>query len=174
LYPFVNTDIVVECNIIEDQDIFCLEKITRLLGAALLKTGKNIPHPLHVTIVLMTNQAIQAYNAQYRNKNVPTNVLAFPTVERHEPWVILPDHPIILGDIFISWEYAMAQAAEQGKSRHHHAMHLVIHGFLHLLHYDHESDSDAKEMEDLERAIFQDAGWPDPYAEREDLLPNTA
>ncbi len=170
LSRFVTTDIIVECTMLEDQAIFSQEKMNQLLDAVFLKTCKIIPHPMHVTIVLMTSQDIKSYNARYRNKNMVTNVLAFPTVEKNEPWAVLPGQPIILGDIFICWERTLSEAKEQGKSPHHHAMHLAIHGFLHLLHYDHEGDDEAEEMENLERAIFHDHAWPDPYLERANFL----
>lgn len=148
-----------------DGPIFCPEKVNSLLHDVWLKTGHKAPGPIQVTIVLMTNEVIRGYNAQYRQKDQSTNVLAFPTVEKNESWLILPNHPILVGDILISWETVVKESAEQGKSRHDHAMHVLIHGFLHLLHYDHENDQEAEEMEGLERAIFLQAGWPDPYAQ---------
>jgi probable rRNA maturation factor len=147
---------------LSDENIFHPEKIGALLQDVLLKT--RIQEPVQLTVVLMTDAAIQVYNNRYRQKDQATNVLAFPSSEKNEPWLILPNQPIFLGDIFISWETVVKESAEQGKSNHHHAMHVLIHGFLHLLHYDHQNDEEAEEMEALERAIFRQAGWPDPYS----------
>ena len=165
----VITDIIIDCEMSIDVKIFCPEKIDALFHAALMKTDQKISDPVHVSVVVMTDQAIRKYNAQYRQKDVPTNVLAFPTVEKNEPWLSLPNQPMILGDIFISWDRVIQEAGEQGKSCTHHAMHLLLHGFLHLLHYDHQNDQEAKEMEDLECAVFHEAGWPNPYLENDAL-----
>ena len=158
----VNADVIIDCEMLSDENIFYPEKVNRLLHDVLLKTGNQ--EPVQVTVVLMTDAAIQVYNNRYRQKNQATNVLAFPSAEKNEPWLILPNQPIFLGDIFISWETVVKESAEQGKSIHDHAMHVLIHGFLHLLHYDHQNDEEAEEMEALERAIFCQAGWPDPYS----------
>lgn len=158
-------DIVIADEMCQDTSILDQEKITFLLHQLLLKTGKSLGRMAHATIVVMNDRDIAEYNGQFRNKNQPTNVLAFPTVEKNQPWPLWPDHPILLGDIFISWPRVITEAAQQGKTVNHHAMHLLIHGFLHLLHYDHETEDEAEEMESLERAIFHQSGWPDPYAE---------
>jgi probable rRNA maturation factor len=158
-------DLVVTDPIVLDTDILDQEQITFLFNSVLLNTKKSFEAPLHATIVVMNDADIAQYNQQFRQKNQPTNVLAFPTVERGEPWPVWPDHPILLGDIFISWPRVISEAQAQGKTRHHHAMHLLIHGFLHLLHYDHETEDEAGEMEDTERAVFQQMGWPDPYGD---------
>ena len=151
----------------QESDIFCQEKIAFLLHQVVLKTGKSLGRMAHATLVVMNDGDIAGYNSQYRQKNEPTNVLAFPTVEKNEPWPLWPQHPILLGDILISWPRVMAEAKEQGKTVRHHAMHLLIHGFLHLLHYDHETEDEAEEMESLERAVFHQLGWPDPYQDRD-------
>ncbi len=157
-------DLVITDPMCQDTDILDQEQMTVLLDCVLLKTKKSFKKIAHATVVVMNDADIAQYNQQFRQKDQPTNVLAFGTVERNEPWPVWPDHPILLGDIFISWPRVIAEAQAQGKTLHHHAMHLLIHGFLHLLHYDHETDDDAQEMEAIERAIFQHFGWPDPYA----------
>jgi probable rRNA maturation factor len=165
----VITDIIIDCEMSVDIKIFCPEKMDALLHAALLKTGKRIADPVQVTVVVMNDQAIRKYNAQYRQKDAPTNVLAFPTAEKNEPWLTLPNQPMVLGDIFISLDRVIQEAQQQSKDPIHHAMHLLLHGFLHLLHYDHMHEDEAKEMEDLECSIFHDAGWPNPYLENDTL-----
>ena len=161
----VVTDPICTDPICQDTDILDQEQIVFLFDCVLLKTKKSFEKMVHASIVVMNDADIAQYNQQFRQKNQPTNVLAFGTVERNELWPVWPDHPILLGDIFISWPRVIAEAHAQGKTLHHHAMHLLIHGFLHLLHYDHETDAQAQEMEAIERSIFQQFGWPDPYAD---------
>ncbi len=149
----------------QDADILDQKHIAFLLNDVLLKTKKSFEKMVHASIVVMNDADIAQYNQQFRQKDQPTNVLAFGTVERNQRWPVWPNHPILLGDIFISWPRVIAEAHAQGKTLHHHAMHLLIHGFLHLLHYDHETADEAQEMEAIERGIFQQFGWPDPYAD---------
>lgn len=163
LFCSVRADIILHDEVFCDEGIFCPETIDALLNLALFKTGKKLGGCGLVTVVLMRDSAIEMYNAQHRQKQSATNVLAFPTVEKHDSWLILPQQPILLGDIFISLETLRREAHEQGKALRDHAMHLLLHGFLHLLHYDHIEDEEAEEMEGLERAIFQAQGWADPY-----------
>ena len=106
--------------------------------------------------VLLTNdEAVRALNAKFRNQDKPTNVLSFPAPPNPE------NH---LGDIALAFETCEREAAEQGKSLAHHLQHLVAHGALHLVGYDHQSDADAEAMEALEREILSGLGVPDPYA----------
>jgi len=156
-----------------EKKLFHKQNIEQLLFHVLRQTGKTSAIPAQVNIVIMCDAVIAGYNHAYRQKNRATNVLAFPTVEKNQPWPVLPNHPILLGDILIGWETVVKEALEQHKILEHHVMHLLVHGFLHLLHYDHENDSEAQEMEGLERAIFQSMGWPDPYAGeiQEDFAP---
>jgi probable rRNA maturation factor len=74
----------------------------------------------------------------------------------------------MLGDIIIAYETAAHEAEDEGKPFAHHLSHLAVHGFLHLLGYDHESDAQAEEMERLERDILERLGVPDPYATRDE------
>jgi len=110
-----------------------------------------------VTILVEDDARIRALNQQWRNIDKPTNVLSFP----------YPDAPAsptrYVGDIAISYETAAREAAAESKTLGNHISHLSVHGFLHLLGYDHEADADAEEMERLERAILARVGIPDPY-----------
>ena len=108
-----------------------------------------------VVALLTDDDAIQALNAQFRAKDTPTNVLSFPAPATAAPH---------LGDIVLAYGVCAREAAAQGKPLAHHLMHLTAHGVLHLLGYNHESDTDAEEMEGLERAILANLGVPDPYA----------
>ena len=97
-------------------------------------------------------------NARYRGKDRPTNVLSFPA-DLPEA-VELP----LLGDIVICAPVVHDEARQQGKSPAAHWDHMLIHGVLHLLGYDHESDREAEEMEALETRALQILGWPCPYS----------
>jgi probable rRNA maturation factor len=116
--------------------------------------------PGELTVLLTDDEAVRDLNARFRGKDSATNVLSFPAVENPEDF---------LGDIALAFGVCAREAAEQGKPLAHHLSHLVAHGVLHLLGYDHETDADAEEMEALERAILKPLGVPDPYsAERSD------
>ena len=109
---------------------------------------------------MLTDDAEQReLNRQYRGKDSSTNVLSFPQIE--------PFDPVggILGDITMARETLEREALEQGTSFPHHFAHLVVHGFLHILGYDHLTDAQALQMESLETEILASLGIDDPYAE---------
>ena len=108
-----------------------------------------------VTILLADDDAVADLNQRFRGKAGPTNVLSFPAPANPE------DH---LGDIALAYGVCAREAAEQGKPLAHHLQHLVAHGVLHLLGYDHLTEAEAEEMEALERRLLADLGVPDPYA----------
>jgi probable rRNA maturation factor len=108
-----------------------------------------------VVVLLTSDEAVAELNQQFRGKAGPTNVLSFPASANPE------NH---LGDIALAHGVCAREAAEQGKSLEQHLAHLVVHGVLHLLGYDHETDGEAEAMEALERSILKSLGVPDPYA----------
>jgi probable rRNA maturation factor len=110
-----------------------------------------------LAIVLADDSSVRALNRDWRGKDEPTNVLAFPA--NHTP----PDGPVLLGDVVIAYETTAREAAAANKPFAHHLVHLAVHGFLHLLGYDHESEAQAVAMERLETAILSQLGVPDPY-----------
>jgi len=107
-----------------------------------------------VTVLLTDDSAVRELNVRFRQQDKPTNVLSFPAPPNPE------DH---LGDMALAYGVCAREAAEQGKPIAHHLQHLVAHGVLHLLGYDHEDDAQAEEMEDLERVVLAGLGVPDPY-----------
>ena len=113
-----------------------------------------------LSIVFTDNEAMRALNAQWRGKDKPTNVLSFPA------FPLSPGDPPgpMLGDVVIAFETVKSEAELEGKPFDDHLRHLVVHGFLHVLGYDHENDTDAEEMEAAERAILADMGIADPYS----------
>ena len=127
------------------------ENLTRKAAEAALagERGDN------VTVLLTDDKTVRELNGRFRGKNQPTNVLSFPAFENPEGF---------LGDIALAYETCEREAAEQGKSLAHHLQHLVAHGALHLVGYDHQGDAEAQAMEALEREILSGLGVPDPYA----------
>jgi probable rRNA maturation factor len=111
--------------------------------------------------ILFTDDAtIRELNAEWRGKDKPTNVLSFPAFPVRRGEAPGP----MLGDIVIAFETVRSESELEGKSFDDHLHHLIVHGFLHLLGYDHENDMDADEMEAAERAILADMGVSDPYS----------
>lgn len=112
-----------------------------------------------VSILFTDDAAIQVLNREWRAKDKPTNVLSFPAfpVEPGDPL------PPMLGDIVLAVETLRREAELENRPFAHHLSHLIVHGLLHLLGYDHETEEDAEEMEGLERQILQHLAIPDPY-----------
>jgi probable rRNA maturation factor len=107
-----------------------------------------------VVLLLTDDATVRDLNARFRGKDAATNVLSFPAppnMERH------------LGDVALAYGTCAREAVEQGKPLAHHLQHLVAHGVLHLLGYDHISDDEAEAMEGLERVVLSGIGVPDPY-----------
>jgi len=117
--------------------------------------------PTELAIVLSDDSAIRTLNRDWRGKNAPTNVLSFPAAA---PGKWRSASPYV-GDIVIAYQTTAREAVAEGKPFNHHLSHLAVHGFLHLLGYDHENDRDAEQMERLERRILKRLAVPDPYAE---------
>lgn len=116
----------------------------------------NITNAEELSIVLADDPFVQNLNKTYRNKDKPTNVLSFPQDEPQE-------NIKILGDIILAFETIAREAQEQNKTFHDHTIHLTVHGVLHLLGHDHETDDEAEIMEALEIAILQELGIKNPY-----------
>ena len=114
-----------------------------------------------LSVLLCDDKTVARLNAQWRGQQKPTNVLSFPAPP---PQGAVPDEKIPLGDIAIAYETLAREAEENGKTVSAHLSHLVVHGFLHLLGYDHHMDDDAERMERLERDILARIGVADPYA----------
>ena len=119
--------------------------------------------PAELSVVLADDALVHRLNREYRGKDKPTNVLSFALTEAEEPDAG-EDAPVMLGDVILAWETVAREAAEQGKTPSDHMTHLVVHGVLHLLGYDHETDDEAEEMEELETQLLGTLGIADPYA----------
>ncbi len=117
--------------------------------------------PASACVAFTSDAAVRTLNRTYRAKDKPTNVLSFPSPEPIELEAGAVD---FIGDIVLARETVFREAQEQGVPPRHHTQHLVVHGLLHLLGYDHETDADAETMEALEVAALAAIGVPDPYA----------
>jgi probable rRNA maturation factor len=111
-----------------------------------------------LAIVLTNDSAIRQLNRLWRGVDAPTNVLSFPAATRQEA-----DEPAHLGDIVLAYETVAHEARDEGKPLANHVAHLVVHGYLHLLGFDHERNADAEAMEQTERKILRRLAIPDPY-----------
>ena len=141
----------------------------RGLKPALRRAIATAAAPMRLTqselaIVLTDDAAIRELNRRWRGRDKPTNVLSFPAHGLAPPG----SGPRPLGDVVIAYETMAREAQEQGLPLEHHLTHLAVHGFLHLLGYDHESDTEAETMERLERDILACLDVPDPYATRDE------
>ncbi len=127
--------------------------------AALARSGAKVTGVAELSILLTDDARQQTLNRQWRGTDKPTNVLSFPQIE--------PFAPVegLLGDISLARETLEREAAEMGIPFRHHFTHLVVHGFLHILGYDHYEDDEALQMEGLETQILAALGIPDPYQE---------
>lgn len=134
--------------------------VDRTVAAVIAELDLRSPSPTELGVTFTDDAAIRALNAEWRGKDKATNVLSFPAFAEVREGVV----PAMLGDIVIAFETVEREAALEGKPFDHHLTHLVTHGFLHLLGYDHESDAEAEEMERVERNVLSALAIPDPYA----------
>jgi probable rRNA maturation factor len=115
-----------------------------------------------LTIRIVDEEESQELNNEYRGKDKPTNVLSFPfEAPAHVP---IP----LLGDLVVCKQVVEREAIEQDKTLTAHWAHMIVHGCLHLLGYDHIEDGEAEEMEGIERVVMNDLGFEDPYKNDED------
>ena len=137
-----------------------LDEVARRAAAAAAEAGVFDDPNAELSLVFTDDERISALNLAYRQKSSPTNVLSFPTGE--EP-AEADGRERLLGDVVLAFETINREAAEQGKTLENHLCHLIVHGVLHLLGYDHEDDPSAAEMENLEISALAQIGVPNPY-----------
>jgi len=129
------------------------------------------PTVIEIAVRLASDDAVHTLNRQYRQKDKPTNVLSFPMVQPDLLETVTQnsdDGEVILGDIILAHGICAAEAEERGISVEDHATHLIVHGVLHLLGYDHIDDADADRMEAIEVDALASLGIADPYLIQED------
>ena len=142
------------------REIPAIEKLCQSAVNVVFDATGPLDLPPEISIALADNDAVHELNRDYRGMDKPTNVLSFPSGED----ATSPEADrIMLGDIILAFETVRDEAVDQDKSINNHTSHLVIHGVLHLLGYDHEDDDQAEEMETLERQILAKLGIDDPY-----------
>ena len=122
-----------------------------------------------ISIRLTDDEEVRVLNRDYRHKDQPTNVLSFPMVQRDllDGLANSDDGEVLLGDIVLALGVCKREAAEKGVVTETHATHLIVHGLLHLLGYDHEGEAEAEAMEAIERTALAALGLDDPYIVRE-------
>ncbi|MBW7921281.1 MAG: rRNA maturation RNase YbeY [Rubellimicrobium sp.] len=163
----------VDC-LIEDQrwQAVGLDAIAEAAAAGVFARLGLEPGAWGVSLLGCNDARIAELNADFRGKPQPTNVLSWPSEERGAaapgamPPLPRPDpsgDEVELGDIAIAYDTCLAEAAQAGRTLHDHALHLVAHGLLHLLGFDHERDADAALMEGIEREVLGKLGIADPY-----------
>ena len=126
------------------------------------RSGRGGDGATQVVVVLSDDAAVQALNRQFRGQDKPTNVLSFPAAD-----AVLgaPARSRHLGDIVLGYETVLRECEEQSVTLHDHVRHLVVHGVLHLMGFDHATDADAEQMEALEIRVLASLGVADPYSE---------
>ena len=140
----------------DKHNIPALVSIEKWIQSAII-AGASPKEEAELTVRIVDAEESQQLNGQYRNKHKPTNVLSFPF--QNPPGITLP----LLGDLVICKKIVENEAQEQDKTLLEHWAHMLIHGTLHLLGYDHINETDALEMESLETKLLIELGFNDPY-----------
>ena len=130
--------------------------------AALAGAAAELGAAAEISIVLADDAEVRTLNREWRGRDKPTNVLSFPGDDAPQPGM-----PLLIGDVVLAYETVAREAAEQGKPLADHLSHLVVHGVLHLLGWDHVEEAEGDAMEALETAVLASLGIADPYRPRE-------
>jgi probable rRNA maturation factor len=152
-----SVEVTVSCNAWFDA---CPQAAAIAAGAAQATLRDSGGGQFLVDVTLADDAEQRRLNRIYRGKDMPTNVLAFPQGALDPP---RSDQPVLLGDVVLAFETVRREAAEQNKPLENHLRHLVVHGVLHLLGFDHENEAEAAAMEAREINILAGLGVPDPY-----------
>jgi probable rRNA maturation factor len=142
------------------------ETVIQRAVAAAAKTVDQDVGEAELAVMLTDDAGIRTLNSNWRGIDKPTNVLSFPALQPSGPSGP-NDAPRMLGDIAIAYETTRKEADEEQKPFDHHLSHLAVHGFLHLIGYDHEKDDDAEAMEAVEQEILAQLGIPNPRPDRD-------
>jgi probable rRNA maturation factor len=156
------TQVVVECQTWHAAVTDPVGIVREAVAAALQEAAEAAPDRAEVSVLLADDDWLRTLNRTWRNQDKPTNVLSFPAMEPGE--VAHGSRPVLLGDIAIALETVLREAGAEGKAPAAHLAHLVVHGTLHLLGHDHETDGEAALMEGTEALALARLGIADPYA----------
>lgn len=168
----VNVDVVINHDAWENMGVvpedFANETISLTLSMAAMPEELR-DREIDVCVVLTGDDEIHALNRDYRGMDKPTNVLSFANLdsETADDELAQEGMPFTLGDVIIAWETMEREAIEQNKKFLDHLRHMMVHGTLHLLGYDHMDDEEAHEMESLEIKILKKVNVENPYAEQD-------
>ena len=170
--PDVTVDVVAEDARWADAEgaVDLTAQLADISRATLAHAGGRWPgRAVEMGVVLADDALVRRLNRDYRGKDRPTNVLSFALTDEagnaapEEP--ADPGLPLMLGEVYLAYETVAAEAAEQNKTILDHTRHLVVHGVLHLIGYDHQEKAEAETMERLEAAVLDRFGVTDPYAD---------
>ena len=140
------------------------EAVEAAVRATIERAGLDVG-AAEISVVLGDDALVHGLNREFRATDRPTNVLSFALTEG-EPEPARPGGPVTLGDVVLAFDTVAREARAQSKSQREHALHLVVHGVLHLMGYDHGSEAEARDMERMEKRVLADLGIADPYLER--------
>ena len=160
--PLTEVLVVADCWQAEPE----AEAVIRRAIAAAAEIANADVGEAELAVMLTDDAGIRTLNSNWRGVDKPTNVLSFPALPPAGPRGP-DDAPRMLGDIAIAYETTRKEADDEQKPFDHHLSHLAIHGFLHLIGYDHENDDDAETMETLEQEVLAQLGIPNPYTDRD-------
>ena len=146
-------DLQLACE--DNSNLPTQDQLTQWATAA-LKNRTELEEP-ELTVRIVDEEESQQLNFEYREKDKPTNVLSFPFDA--PPHVPIP----LLGDLVVCKQVVANEAVEQKKTSEAHWAHMIVHGCLHLLGFDHIEDEEAEEMEGIERVVLAELGFEDPY-----------
>ena len=153
-----------------DWDALAIEAVAATLRTTPYADILTAGYMAEISVRLTNDAEVHALNRQYRQKDKPTNVLSFPMVQDDllETLADSDDGEVLLGDIILARGVCEREAAEKGVTTQEHATHLIVHGTLHIVGYDHIADDEAEAMEDIERAALSQLGIADPYVVTEE------
>jgi probable rRNA maturation factor len=159
----LSSDLTLEVDVVRHREAWLAAgmpdaMLERAARAAFLAAPPTRQGAYEVTIVLTDDAEMQELNRTWRGKDAPTNVLSFPMNDE-------VSEPGPIGDVVLAYETTRNEARDDNLALGDHVSHLVVHGLLHLLGFDHMQDDEAERMEDLERTALASLGIADPYAE---------
>ncbi len=152
-----------------DWEALAARAVNAALGATPYGTLATAEAAIEISVRLTDDAEVQTLNRDYRHKDAPTNVLSFPMVQPDllDALANTDDGEVLLGDIVLAFETCAAEAATKAIGLDDHVSHLIVHGTLHLLGYDHQGQAEAEAMEQIERDVLATLGIADPYAQDE-------